>query len=253
MNNAKEPFFVGYLGIPKGLKVFLLFVSIMLLSGFVTSAFLIGATQDDPGEAGFRFDYGRQTVTGIIQDQPYPIIYVTKGNERIKVGQTLMLSGQGKLGAMNNVKQRTGELAEVTGIILQRGALDMLQLLGGERGFKPLSEAAAIPESVSLGRWKMQGEICDGKCLAGAMNPGRGLAHKACANLCLEGDIPPIFVSTQPIEGSEFLLVGDVNGQPLKKPLYDFVGQFVEIEAEIERRGDLLVVLIDPANVSVVK
>ncbi|MEP2942973.1 MAG: hypothetical protein ABJL18_00795 [Hyphomicrobiales bacterium] len=253
MNDAKAPFFVGYLGIPKGLKVFLLFISIMLLSGFATSALLIGATQDDPGKAGFRFDFGRQTVTGIIQDKPYPLIYVTKGNERIKTGQTLMLSGSGKRGAMKAVKKRTGELAEVTGIILRRGDIDMLQLVGGKKGFKPLSEAAEIPASVPLGRWKIQGEICDGKCIAGAMNPGRGLAHKACANLCLEGDIPPVFVSTQPIEGSEFLLVGDANGRPLRRQLYDYVGQFVEIEANIERRGDLLVVLVDPANVSVVK
>ena len=253
MKDTKAPFFVGYLGIPKGLKVFLMFVSLMLLSGFVTSSLLIGATQDDPGKAGFRFDFGRQTVTGIIQDDPYPVIYVTKGNEQIKTGQTVMLAGQGKSGAMKAVKKRAGELAEVTGIIVRRGELDMLQLLGGKRGFKPLSQEAQIPESVSLGRWRIQGEICDGKCLVGAMNPGRGLAHKACANLCLEGDIPPVFVSTKPVGGSEFMLVGDVNGKSLNKPIYDYVGQFVEMEAEIERRGDLLVVLVDPAKVSVVK
>lgn len=253
MNNDKTPFFVGYLGIPKGLKVFLLFVSVMMLSGFVTSALLIGATQDDPGKAGFRFDLGRQTVTGIIQDNPYPIIYVTKGNERIKAGQTLMLSGPGKSGAMTAVKKRAGELAEVTGIILRRGELDMLQLLGGKKGFRPSSEVAEIPASVPLGHWKIQGEICDGKCVAGAMNPGRGLAHKACANLCLEGDIPPVFVSTHPIEGDEYLLVGGKDGKPISKALYDYVGQFVEVDADIERRGDMLVILIDPAKVSVVK
>ena len=84
------------------------------------------------------------------------------------------------------------------------------------------------------------------------MKPGRGLAHKACANLCLEGDIPPVFVSSQPVEGHEFLLVGDVNGGPLDKKLYDYVGQFVDVEAKIEKRGEVLVLLIDPNKVKLI-
>lgn len=253
MNEDKTPFFVGYLKIPAKLKGFLLLVSVMLFSGFATGAFLVGATQDDPGNAGFRFDFGRQTVTGVIEASPYPLIHVTKGNERIKTGRTLMLSGQGKSGAMANVRTMDGAIVEATGIILRRGDLDMLQLLSGTNGIKPLSENAEIPEKKLIGRWRVRGEICDGKCIAGAMNPGRGLAHKACANLCLEGDIPPIFVSTQPVSGMEYLLVADANGGPMPKSAYDFVGQFVEIEAAIEMRGDLPVLLMDTTKVSVVK
>ena len=249
MSPENKPFFVGYLGIPKGLGVFLAFISIMLLTAFATSAALIGGTQDDPGKAGF---YGRQTLEGVIEAKPYPLLYVTKGNKRIKAGRTLMLSGQGKSGAMKSVVALDGQLVEAKGIILERGELDMLQLFPRKRGIKKLSDQADIPKSKPIGTWRLKGEICDGKCLAGAMKPGRGLAHKACANLCLEGDIPPVFVSSQPVEGHEFLLIGNVNGGPLGKELYDYVGQFVDIEAKIEKRGDVLVLLVDPNKVKLI-
>lgn len=253
MNDQSKPFFVGYLRIPKGLGMFLLFVSVMLFSGFTTSAFLVGATQDDPGPGAFRFDFGRQTVRGVIEAKPYPVLHVIKGNEQIKAGRTLMLSGQGKSGAMKNVAALEGELIEATGIILRRGDLDMLQLFAGKRGIKPLSQSVGIPKKEPIGTWRVQGEICDGKCLAGAMRPGTGLAHKACANLCLEGNIPPVFVSSKPVEGEEFFLIGHVDGGPISKELYNYIGEFVEIEAAIERRGDALVLLVDPAKVSAIK
>ncbi|MEM8651449.1 MAG: hypothetical protein AAGF54_13025 [Pseudomonadota bacterium] len=253
MSKENKPFFVGYLGIPAGLKGFLLKTSLIILAGFAVGGVLAGVSQDDPGKAGFRFDYGRQTITGVIEASPYPILHVTEGNERVPTGHSVMLTGQGKSGAMAIMASLEGTLVQATGIVLERGELDMLQLLSGQRGIQPMEEESDIPQVEELGTWRLQGEICDGKCLAGAMQPGRGLAHKACANLCLEGDIPPVFVSTQPVEGSEFLLVGDIEGGPLSRDAYDYVGQFVEIEAKVQRRGDLLVMLIDPEKLKVVE
>ncbi|MDJ0612657.1 MAG: hypothetical protein QNJ29_03210 [Rhizobiaceae bacterium] len=253
MSKSDAPFFVGYLNIPKGLKGFLLKVSLLLFFGFTAGALLAGATQDDPGQAGFRFDFGRQTVEGVIQAKPYPLLHVTKGNERIEIGETLMLTGQGKSGAMASIAALEGTVIEATGILLNRGELRMLQLLGGNRGFKSLETDGPVPASESLGTWRLQGEICDGKCLAGAMQPGRGLAHKACANLCLIGDIPPVFVSSQPIDGEEYFLVGSVEGGSLSAAAYDYVGNFVEIEAALERQGDLMVLKLDPKRIKVIR
>ena len=80
------------------------------------------------------------------------------------------------------------------------------------------------------------------------MRPGRGLAHKACANLCLIGDVPPVFVTTQPVEGAEFLLITGPDGTRLPAAAYDFVGQPVSVEGEVERFGDLAVFRLDPAT-----
>ncbi len=253
MSEKKAPFFVGYLGVPKALKSFLLKVSLLIFAGFTAGAVLAGATQDDPGQAGFRFDYERQTITAILETKPYPLLYVTESNDRIKAGHTLMLSGQDKTPIMANLASLEANEVKISGVILKRGELDMLQVAGGKRGVEDLKKQSTIPPSEALGKWRLQGEICDGKCLAGAMNPGRGLAHKACANLCLLADIPPVFVSTKPIEGNEYLLVAGPDGGPFPRELYHYVGQFLELEADIEKRGDLLVLIIDPAKIKAVE
>lgn len=249
MSNKHPPFFVGYLPVPKGLKHFLLLVSVVLVVGMAAAGLTMGVAQDDPGPGAFRFDYGRQTVTGVIELTPYPLIRVTQGNDRIKPGTTLMLAGQGKSGVDARAIPLDGQLAQVSGVVLQRGTLNMLQLRGGRNGLSAAEGDAPAQQTEPLGRWRLAGEICDGKCLAGAMRPGTGLAHKACANLCLLGGIPPVFVSSQPVDGSEFLLVTGQDGAELPDVLYDQVGRYISIEGDVERRGDLLVFSVDAGTV----
>ncbi|MEP2027673.1 MAG: hypothetical protein ABJI96_03075 [Paracoccaceae bacterium] len=253
MSRKKKPFFVGYLPIPKGLRSYLLGIVALFIASFAITGLVIGATQDDPGDGAFRFDYGRQTVTGVVELTPYPVLRVTEGNERLETGHTIMLSASGKNNVDDRAKPLEGKLAKVSGIVLQRGDLDMLQLRGGRQGIAAADGEAPEVLTEPLGRWKIAGEICDGKCLAGAMRPGRGLAHKACANLCLIGGVPPVFVSTQPIEGSEFLLITGPDGGELPKSAYDYVAQYVSLEGDVERRGDLLVLRMDPATLEVLE
>ena len=162
-----------------------------------------------------------------------------------------MLSAGNKSGVMTRAAPLEGKLTTVSGVLLERGSLDMLQLRGGSRGISAAEDQPAAPDvsPEPLGRWKLAGEICDGKCLAGAMRPGRGLAHKACANLCLIGGVPPVFVTTQPVEGQEFLLITGPDGTELPKDAYHYVAQFVSLEGEITRRGDMLVIAIDAETI----
>ncbi len=250
--SEKTPFFVGYLPVPQGLRRFLLVAVLGVIALFGVVGLVIGSTQDAPEQSGFRFDYGRQTVTGVIEMTPYPILRVTEGNDLIMPGKTLMLAGQGKNGIDARTGPMAGGLATVTGIVLQRGTIDMLQLLPGQRGIKVAEGEAQPIETEALGRWKLAGEICDGKCLNGAMRPGRGLAHKACASLCLLNEVPPVFVSTQPVEGREFMLITGPDGTPLPDMAYDFIGQFVSLEGDLERRGDILVLRMDAATLEVI-
>ncbi|NRB03734.1 MAG: hypothetical protein HRU30_10775 [Rhodobacteraceae bacterium] len=214
--------------------------------GMAAAGFALGVAQDDPGEGAFRFDYGRQTVTGVVELTPYPLIHVTEGNDRIKAGETFMMSAGGKSGVDGRAAPLAGQVAQVSGVMLERGDLYMLQLRGGRNGIRAAEGSGAVPEPQDLGRWRLAGEICDGKCLSGAMRPGRGLAHKACANLCLLGDVPPVFVSTQPVEGSEFLLITGPDGTALPEAAYDYVAQYVTVEGQVRRHGSLLVFAMDP-------
>ena len=246
--DTSSPFFVGYLPIPPRLRGFLLLACGAFISVFVAAAVLIGGTQDAPPPSGFRFDYGRQTVTGVVELTPYPLLRVTQGNDLIQPGKTLMLTGTGKNGVIDRARDLDGQLATVSGVILQRGTMDMMQLRGGQNGLRAAQGDAPELETQQLGRWVLAGEICDGKCLYGAMRPGRGLAHKACANLCLLGDIPPVFVSAQPVEGADFMLITGPDGTLLPASAYDYIGQYVTLEGDLERRGDILVLRMMPAT-----
>ncbi len=257
MSRPEKPFFVGYLPVPPGLRKAALAMALLLVAFMTGAGLWIGGTQDNPGPGAFRFDYGRQTVTGVVEMLPYPPFHVTEGNDRIKPGHTFMLTAGGKAGVSSRANALVGQRAIVSGVVLQRGSLDMLQVRGGRQGLRAAEDDGTavpdVPVSEELGRWRLAGEICDGKCLAGAMRPGRGLAHKACANLCLIGEVPPIFVSTQPVEGSEFLLVVGPDGGLLPKSAYDYVAQFVQLEGDVARHGGVLVLKLDPASIEVIQ
>ncbi|MEM7267752.1 MAG: hypothetical protein AAF401_00715 [Pseudomonadota bacterium] len=244
-----EEFFVGYLPVPGRLSQFLIAISVGLITAFAALAWAAGATQDDPGDGRFRGDFGRQTVKGVLELKPYPLLRVTEGSERIPEGHTLMLSAGGKRGLMGRAASLGGQIVQVSGVMLKRGELDMLQVRGGKNGLQAAEGEGAATPAEPLGKWRLAGEICDGKCLAGAMRPGRRMAHKACANLCLIGGVPPVFLSTQPVEGAETMLIAGPDGGEMPKALYDHVAAFVSIEGELERRGDLLIFKVDPSSV----
>ncbi|WP_170575937.1 hypothetical protein [Ruegeria atlantica] len=251
MKENNVPFFVGYLPVPKGLRRFLLLVAFALASLVGIFGYLIGVTQDAPGSGAFLFDFGRQTVGGVIERTPVPILHITEGNSLLPAGHTLMLSGPGKNGIMNTRDIQDGASVTVSGIVLKRGSLDMLQVPDGPNGLRPNEGSDPTPAFIDLGRWKLAGEICDGKCLAGAMRPGRGLAHKACANLCIVGGTPPVFVSSQPIMGTEFLLLSGPNRTEIPSQVYDRMARYILVEGQITQHGDILVFAMEPETIEV--
>ena len=214
--------------------------AIGLVLGFAVASFAISATQDDPGRA---FAPG-VNLRGVIFAKPYPHLR-TAPSKKYPQGRTLALSIRfGKRGVVPIAKRLNGQIVNVRGAVTRRGDTEMLQTTRRIRKAKNQAPIA-LTKTVDLGRWRLSGEVCDGKCLVGAMNPGRGLAHKACANLCIAGGVPPIFVTEKKVEGSQFMLLAGPDGGPLPKKLYDKVGLFITVEGRLERRGNLLIFRVD--------
>lgn len=247
MAKAKDPFFVGWGKIPQDLKIFMISLTIGLVLVFAAASYVISSTQDDPGDAAFM---GLSWAVGVLQADPYPVLHVIS-SDRYAPGTAILLSGGGKRGTVRRAAGLDGQVVRISGATMARGDLNGMQLRGGKNGLRadPTVKAGFSVRVEHLGRWKLTGEICDGKCLGGAMRPGRGLAHKACANLCLLGGVPPVFVSSAPVEGSEYLLIADAQGNAVTDKVLDFTATWVEIEGEIERRGDLLVFRITPETI----
>ncbi|MFK7874646.1 MAG: hypothetical protein AB8B71_02535 [Paracoccaceae bacterium] len=251
MPKPTDPFFVGWGKVPKALRFFLASVAGLLIISFAALSYGTAATQTDTGGGAFM---GRVQVTGVLQVNPYPILHVIE-SPQFAPGDTILLSGNGKRGAFTQAEGLDGQVVEANGIRMDRGSLKGMQLRGGARGLKPAEDQTrGLDIDVEpLGRWRLQGEICDGKCLNGAMRPGTGLAHRACANLCLLGDIAPVFVSSGPIDGSEFLLMSNPDGVTVTPELLDYTAIFVEIEGDVERHGGMLVFKIAPETIKVVQ
>ena len=77
------------------------------------------------------------------------------------------------------------------------------------------------------------------------MRPGVGLAHRACANLCISTGLPPVLVTSAPVEGSAYLLLANADGGAAPAAIADLVALPVTLEGELERRGDLLIFRVD--------
>lgn len=183
------------------------------------------------------------TLHGRVSLRPVPTLFVAPEAATPRV-HTVLLSGEGKRGPALAAGFADGAMVSVTGLLLRRGSIDML-VVGEE--LQPLAETSiAVPAPVSLGRWRVAGEICDGKCQAGAMQPGQGLSHRACAALCLIGGVPPVLVTADPVAGSQFLLLADVDGGAAPAP-GRLAGVPLILEGEVERRGDLLIFRTDLA------
>ena len=248
-SGSYDGFFVGWgKKFPKGLHGFLICVCVFLIGIFAGTAYSFVVTQPDPGEGAFRFDLGRQNLEGVLQAKPYPMLHVAPG-EKYPDGHTIMLAGQGKRGVVEKAASLDGQVVKLRGILLKRGSMDMLQVAGK---ISAVESASVVPTAVeSLGRYRMNGEICDGKCYAGAMRPGTGIAHKACANLCLSGGVPPVFVSVGDVEGTSFFMLADPAGNALDDRLFNLTAIFLEAEGELEKHGKLMVFKIDLDKVKV--
>ncbi len=239
-----EPsFFVGYAAsLPADTKSFLLKVAAGWVFLMGALALTLSVATDDPGDGHFA---GDAVLTGLVTNAPYPVLFLPPDAGH-PLGHAVLLAGDGKTGAQSQSLSLEGKRAKASGYMLKRGELDMLVL--GAVSAEPAAEPSASFNPAPLGRWRVTGEICDGKCYTGGMRPGTGLAHKACANLCIAGGAPPVFVSAAPVEGSIFLLMAGPDGGPAPQGIADLAGLPVQVEGDIERRGDLLVLKADWAR-----
>ena len=77
--------------------------------------------------------------------------------------------------------------------VIERNGMVMLEVEPGALHFNGPSGIRQRVEE--LDQRTLRGEIVDGKCWMGVMNPGEGQVHRDCADRCLRGGLPPMFVA----------------------------------------------------------
>lgn len=261
MSTQRDSFYVGYLPMPKPVRLAVWVIAPLLLVGVVATAAILASTQDDPGPAVWtqldESPTGPVELTGIYLKQPYPAVWSN--------GQLHLLVRQGKFNAAKAAQAagiKHGDPIQATCYTLSRDGQYLYELVNDEAitAATVQSESLkneALPKLVVMNPASQRptkqaiGEVIDPKCYLGAMKPGDSVTHRACAILCLKGGIPPMLVDKRD-ETPVYYLLTDHEGNgihaansalPLEK-LLPYVGFSAQITGTPMLHGNQLVFAI---------
>ncbi|NNF03830.1 MAG: hypothetical protein HKN17_05125 [Rhodothermales bacterium] len=259
-----DDFYIGYEPRqPSDLARFVSVSSALLLFVAVATAAVLSASQDEPAEA--RFEYGvSRTYDGVVRIDPYPRLDLSDGS-------TILLVSEFMHGANEAVLNYVGQHITVSGSLIERQRLRMLEIdaqsivredagmpaaamtaAGADAPTAPAAPAApderGAPEPVTV-----QGELLDGKCFLGVMKPGEGTVHRACARLCLRGGIPALIAFVEAGGRARTALVTFGSDVPLAEEYLRFVGRPVEATGSYDpaAAGGIGVFTVDPSTIRI--
>lgn len=225
--------YVGYLPVPGRHRRFLLVLVPALLLGLAAAALAITLSQRSPGRAVW--DTGlRQDWTGVLTTDPYPMLTTD-------AGESFLVVGMGKFGVHDRVGPHAGARCRLSGWSLARDGRRMIEL-DPDPGAIEVLDAGPVPGRVDAtpgSAATVSGEIVDGKCFLGAMKPGDGKGHKACAILCIAGGLPPMLATRRPDGSHAMILLLHEGSTDLPREVLDLVSEPVVVDGTLRRYGGL--------------
>ncbi|MEZ4586359.1 MAG: hypothetical protein R2909_08175 [Gemmatimonadales bacterium] len=174
---------------------------------------------------------------------PIPLLEVPTPGDPRRV-QRYLLAGVGKHGAGPDVAEYDGRSVVLEGTLAYRDRLSLIEMASVAATD---ARAPAAQGAVDLGTFDLEGEIVDGKCYAGVMNPGRGPTHAGCAARCLAGGLPPLFLIRDQADTQLGLLLVDSSGEPIPG-LERLAALPLAVRGRVLRAGDVYYLYADPAS-----
>jgi hypothetical protein len=243
--NAADEFYVGYLPVPAGQRVFLRFALPGLLWLMVAVAALAAAMQRDPGDAVWH--EAESVFSGQLVADPYARLIL---DEQDGTWSSLFLVEAGKLGGGARAEAFAGQRVEIRGTLLERDGRRILELAPGEGAMRAIDpETTAAADREQLETRSLVGEIVDFKCYLGAMKPGEGKTHRVCATLCVRGGIPPALVTTDASGKHTYYVLVGANGQTLNEAVLAYIAEPVRVSGQIETSSGALFLRTSVADI----
>jgi len=242
-------FYVGYLPkAPAGISLRIRALVIALMAIAVIGAFAFASVQRTFAPA--IFEYGKQrNFEGIIERKPFPALVVKRPGSPDSGSSHYLLVAEGKHGADEEVSAFEGKSVRLRGTLIYRGSQTMIEVTKDSISVAGSAEAFLEAEKM-LGTFELSGEIVDGKCYLGVMNPGSGKVHRDCAARCLSGGVPILFATNNFRGEPAVLQLTGSDRKPLPKAAFlDHVGQPVRINGIVVENGDTLILEIDPSGI----
>lgn len=242
----REEFYVGYLDkAPKSIAKHLRWSVPIIILLMVAIGFILNTTQPDFSESSFEFGIYKE-VTGVIYQEPYPMIKVYGKNGTSY--KSFLLTVFGKDNPRSLLKDYETQLGKplenftttLKGSLIYYDGKTMMELDDGLASFiKSEKHTGNNKRKIeALGQISLRGEILDTKCFFGVMKPAFGKSHRSCAVRCISGGIPPA-IGVAGSEGySEYVLITDENGKAINQDILSFVGKQVEVSGTLEKIDD---------------
>ncbi|MEL6328188.1 MAG: hypothetical protein AAFR38_00885 [Planctomycetota bacterium] len=252
MTTGKNDFYVGYLPMPKSHLRFLQIALPLTLLLAIGSGAAVATNRRAWGPG--TWDLARAVdFEGTLLLEPYPILVTDDGALPI-VGVAKVVPSRDAIAARGFDPDRPAR-AIVNGNLITRDGRRMISLALDETSIAPATGEPDEPTIDWIGTdvVTLAGEIVDSKCFLGAMKPGDGRTHKACATLCISGGVPPVLVTTDDTGAHTYFLLTDDRGRGLRpeaieafKPL---IAEPVRVTGEFGRLAGWNILAIDPARI----
>ncbi|MCA9294602.1 MAG: hypothetical protein KDA20_12385 [Phycisphaerales bacterium] len=242
MNNQDaNAFYVGYLPLPRAHRRALRIYIPTLIACIAVLGVAFAFAQRDPGPGAWDTSRLREW-TGRLQALPYPVLIDDTD------GSALLVVEQGKHGPRQAA--HTSGHARLRGWLLERNGRRMIELDPAEDALRISAPTTTPPPRAPGPVVELVGEILDAKCYLGAMKPGDGKAHKACATLCIQGGIPPMLYVDEPSGHRRHYLIIAPDGLSAADIVLPFIGEPVSIRGRLAKLADLDLLFIDTGAVT---
>lgn len=216
-----DEFYIGYEGrVPPSARARVAgAVAVALAGGLLVSAVIVLAQAPF---ARSSFAFGQPTPhRGVIRLDPYPSL--DTGAERV------LLVAPGKRGAEDLVRAFENQAVQLAGSVIEREGYRMVEVMAGSVQALQTLTAPMPSRLADLGETRLEGEIVDGKCYLGVMNPGEGPVHRDCARACLRGGLPALFVVHTPDGRVVPFTLTSRAGASISRAIAPFAGRPVSI------------------------
>lgn len=256
MKDPRKGFYIGYLPeAPKSIGSKIKWIAFCLLLIISTTSFLMISNEKIFDNSTFEFgEYC--TYEGIIMENPYPRILIERPGDTGSLPQysQYYLTQFGKYNGADMVSGLDGKKVSLEGALIYRDDQTMIEIKDHtvmhkhENDTREMFDFDEALPTKSLGTYTLKGEIVDSKCFYGVMNPGNLKVHKACAINCIRGGIPPVFVVKDEKGNVGYYLLQDENGEAVNGKILDKIAEPLEIEGEIIKQGDILIMKANPKS-----
>jgi hypothetical protein len=225
------PFFIGWAGLPRSLYGFIgqVVAGVAAASAIFAALVLVALPPRETGS----WDSG--DFEGVLVTRPYALVRVPATGRM--AAHSVLLVDEWKFGVTLGPEFHDGDSVHAQGYALRRGEVTILQLVGP---LQPAGHPVSVPPALTdSGMQTLSGEIVDGKCWAGAMNPGEGKAHRGCGSLCLLGNVPALFIPHGTASASAWYVLADADGNPLDEAIRAHVGEPQTLRGRVYDAADL--------------